>query len=188
MAITVPEPESTQALNPSDSLAHQTGTPPLLVHPSLDIPFMGTPLFGHPFSGFRAGPSQEKWDCSLVAPSMIDTTSGPMSIPKRSRLGKNAALHMMMKTHPNWYQRLGPAQTYKGRNLPVPPPVQPRLLLIQMMVLWWEPQGVLRIRTVRVMPTIVGPNLTQVHPERMWLTFWWSQPLENASCVQTQMR
>ena len=62
--IAVPEPEGSQALDPSDSPAHQTETLPLLVPPLTDIPFVDTPLVGHSFAGFIAHPTQKKQNCS----------------------------------------------------------------------------------------------------------------------------
>ena len=63
--ITVPRAECSQAPETSDSLAHQTGTPPLPVHPFLDIPLWALLLLGILFLGFRASPLQEKWGCFL---------------------------------------------------------------------------------------------------------------------------
>ena len=62
--ITVPKPEGSPALGPTNSPAHQSGTPPLPVPPLLDIPFVGTPLVGCSFDGFIACLTQEKQDCS----------------------------------------------------------------------------------------------------------------------------
>ena len=61
---TVPEPEGSQALGPPNSPAHHTGTLPFPVPHLLDIPFVGTPLVGHPFIGFIASPTQKKQDQS----------------------------------------------------------------------------------------------------------------------------
>ena len=121
--------------------------------------------------------------------SVINATSRPMSTPKRLRLGVNTALQRVMRTCPNWHWRLGPAPNHKGRNLPVPLPVQPRPPLILAMVQWWEPQGALGIRTVRATPTTVGPHLTWMHPERNVATLGYGvKPPGTVSCVQTQMR
>ena len=62
---TVPKPEGSQGPDPSDSPAHQTGTPPPPVPPLLDISFFGTPMVGHPFAGLIVGPAQKKQDHSL---------------------------------------------------------------------------------------------------------------------------
>ena len=52
---------------------------------------------------------------------MIIVKRGPMSTPKRLRLGVHTALHRVMRTCLNWYWKLGPAFTNnKGRNLPAP--------------------------------------------------------------------
>ena len=61
---TIPEPEGSQTLAPSDSPAHQTGTPPLPVPPLWDILFVGTPPVGCPFARFIVSPMQKRWDCS----------------------------------------------------------------------------------------------------------------------------
>ena len=68
VTISIPETEGSQAPGPSDSLAYQTGSPPLPVTPFPDIPFVGTPPVQHPFLGFRVNPSQEKWDHSPSGP------------------------------------------------------------------------------------------------------------------------
>ena len=185
---TVPKLEDSQAPDPSDSPACQTGTPLLWMHPLLDIPFNGTPpqLGAHLLDSLPA-PHRESGTTLQAVPSMTNVISRPMLTPRRLRSRANTALHRVMKTHPNWYWRLGPALNHKGRNLPVPLPVQPRPLLILTMVLWWEPWGVLGIRTVRTMPTTLGPHPTWTCPERMWLTLMWSQPLGTVSHVQTQM-
>ena len=60
MTTTVPEPEGSQALDPSDSPAHQTGTPSPPAPSLLDIPFVGTPLVGCPFARLIVGPTQQK--------------------------------------------------------------------------------------------------------------------------------
>ena len=147
MTITVNKPVGSQALDPSDSPTYQIGTPPLPVPPFLDIPFVGTSLVKCPFAGFIAGPMQKSGTTLPVGPSMMNATSRLMSICKRSRLGVNAAVHRAMKIHLNWYKRPGPAHNFKGRNLLVPLPVITRPLLIQMMILQWEPPEVLEIRT-----------------------------------------
>ena len=59
----------------------------------------------------------------------------------------------------SWHYRLGPALNDKGRNLPVPLPVQPRPPLILVMTQWLEPQGAPGIRTMRAVLTTVGPHL-----------------------------
>ena len=41
---------------------------------------------------------------------------------------------------------------------------------------------------MRAAPTTVGPHVTQMHPERTWPTWIWSQPPGTVSCVWTQMR
>ena len=56
VTIAVPMLEGSQAPDPSDSLAHQTGTPPVPVAPFLDIPFVGTPPVGCPFFGIQGWP------------------------------------------------------------------------------------------------------------------------------------
>ena len=97
----------------------------------------------------------------LVAHLVIIMTRGPVLAPKRLKLGVNTALHRVMRTCPNCYHKLGPALTNnKGRNLPAPLPVQPGPLLIMMLVLWQEVQGV----------QVMRPHLTQIHPGKMWLT------------------
>ena len=108
-------------LTPSDSPAHQTGTPCLPVPPFLDMPFVGTLSVGVPFWGSVLAPHRKSRTTSPAVPSVINVTSGPMSIPKRLRLGVNAALHRAMKTCPTWYQRLNPALNLKSRSLPIPP-------------------------------------------------------------------
>ena len=64
--IAVPEPEGSQAPDPSDCPPHQPlssdFTSPSTPLP--DIPFVGTTLVGCPFAGFIANPTQKKWDCS----------------------------------------------------------------------------------------------------------------------------
>ena len=66
---TVPEPEGSPALGPSDSPAFPTGTPPLPVSCLPDIPFVGTPPVGNPFAEFIAGPTQKKGDHSSSSSS-----------------------------------------------------------------------------------------------------------------------
>ena len=62
----------------------------------------------------------------LVAYLVIIMTRGSMLTPKRSRPGVTIALHRVMRTGPNWYQKLGPTlANNKGRNLPPALPVQP---------------------------------------------------------------
>ena len=70
---------------------------------------------------------------------VINATTESMLIPKRSRLGVNKALQRVMRTCLNCHWRLGPALNHKGRNLPVPLPIQPRPPLILVMAQWWEP-------------------------------------------------
>ena len=64
VVITVPDPESSQTPNLSDSLACSTGAPPLPVSPFLYILFVGTLLLGYPFTEFIAGPTLKKQDHS----------------------------------------------------------------------------------------------------------------------------
>ena len=134
MTSTVPEPESSQVLDPSDSPIHHTGTPPPPVPPLLDIPFVGTPLVGCPFAGVIINPAQKKWDFSSSSTFGDHCYKQTHVTPKRSKLGVNSALHRAMRTCPHWHQRLGPAPNHKGRDLPVPLPVQPRPLLNLMMM------------------------------------------------------
>ena len=61
---TAPELEGSQILAPSDSPAHQTGTPSLPVPFLLDIPVVGTTPFGCPFAGFIVSPMKKKQDHS----------------------------------------------------------------------------------------------------------------------------
>ena len=66
-------------------------------------------------------PHRKSGTTLLVAHSAVIVTRGPRLILKRSRLGLNAALHRLMRTCPNWSQKLGPAlNNNKGRNLPAP--------------------------------------------------------------------
>ena len=57
---TAPGLEGSWALVSLHSPAHQSGTPPLPMHPMLDIPFVGTPLVGHQLAGFMVGPTHTK--------------------------------------------------------------------------------------------------------------------------------
>ena len=71
-------------------------------------------------------PHRKKGTAPPVAHMVITTTTGPMSTPESWRLGVNAALHRVMRTCPHCHWSQGPALNHKGRNLPVPLPVQPR--------------------------------------------------------------
>ena len=186
--IAVPKLECSQALGPSDSPAYVTGTLPLPVPPLPDISFVGISPIGHPFAHFMPAPHRKGRTTLPVAHLAIIMTRGPVLTPKRLRLGVKTALHRARRTHPHWHQRLGPALIHKGRNLPVPLPVQPRPSLILMMVQWGKPWGVLGIRTVRAVPTTVRLHLTRMHLERMWPTLIWSQPPRIVSLAQIQMR
>ena len=156
---------------------------PYLISPSLALPQFGTYLLCS-----LPAPHRKSRDALPAAHSVIIATRGTVFTPKRSRLGVNPALNRVRRTHPHWHWRLGPAQNLKGRNLPVPLPVQSRPLLILTMVHWVKPWGVLGIRTVRAVPTTVGPHLRQMCPERTWLILIWSQPLGIVSLAQTEMR
>ena len=57
---TVSKPEGSLPPGPSSSPTHAPGTSPLPVPPLPDIPFVGTPLLGHPFAEFLANPTQKK--------------------------------------------------------------------------------------------------------------------------------
>ena len=57
-----PEPHGLLASGPSGSTAPSPGTPPLPVSSLPDIPWVGTPLVGHPFSDLLTISSQNKWD------------------------------------------------------------------------------------------------------------------------------
>ena len=59
------EPEGSLTLGPSSSPVHPPRTAPLSVPPLPDIPFVGTPPVGHPFTEFLAISTQKKQDhCS----------------------------------------------------------------------------------------------------------------------------
>ena len=169
---TKPKLECLQALAPrqfsSSNLDSISSSASLRISPLLALPQLDAHL---PDS--LLAPCRKSGTVLPAACSVINTTNEPMLTPKWLRLGVNTALQRAMRICPNCHWRLDPALNHKGRNLPV----QPRPLLIWAIVQWWEPQGVLGIRTVRVTPTTVGPYLTQTHPERMWLTQIWSQPL-----------
>ena len=103
---------------------------PFWISPLLVLPLLGTHLLDSLLTTHRKGGTT-----LLAAPSVINAITGPMKTLKRLRLGANTALHRVMKTHPNWYWRLGTVLNHKGRNLPVPLSVQPRPALILMPVL-----------------------------------------------------
>ena len=165
---TVCKLEGSQAPDPSDSPAHQTGTPPLPAPPFLDIPIVGTPLVGHPFAGFIASPHTEKVGLLFQQHSWWSMQqAGSCQFPRgRGKHSSTQGDENMLKLVPEARSSTKP----QGQELTSPLSVQPRPPLILMMVLWWEPRGVPGIRTVRATPTIVGPHLTQTHPGRMWLT------------------
>ena len=80
---------------------------------------------------------------------------------------------------PKLVPEAGPSFNQQQGQEPISPlPVQPESMLILMMVLWQEAQGVPEIR----------PHLTQTHQGRMWLILIWTQPPEIASCAQTQTK
>ena len=124
VTVTVPELEGFQAPDPSDSPAHQTGTPPLPVHPFLDIPFVGAPPNGHPFAGFIAGPMQRKWDCSssdtLGDQCDKQTHVDSQEVKVRSRHSSTQGNEDM----PKLVLEAGPSSTPKGLE-PTSPPSSP---------------------------------------------------------------
>ena len=65
------EPEGWPAPGPSGSPTHLPITPPLPVSPLPDIPFVGTPLMGHPFAEFLAIPTPES-ETTLPAVALND--------------------------------------------------------------------------------------------------------------------
>ena len=102
MTTTVPKPEGPHTPDPSDSPAHQTGTPPLPLPPLL--PQLGAYLLDSLQASCR-----ESGTTLPAAYLVINATNRPMLTPKRLILGANTALHGVMRTCPNWYWRLGPA-------------------------------------------------------------------------------
>ena len=187
MTTIIPKLEGSQALAPSESQVHQTGTPPQVTSLQ-DIPFVGTPPVGCPFARFIVSPRQKKWDCSSSGTlsdqcnkqTHVDSQEAEVRSEHNSTKGNEDMPELALAARPS--------SEPQGQE-PISPPSSPtRPLLILAMVQWWEPQGTLGIRTVRAMPTIVGPHLTQMHPERMWLTQIWSQAPGTVSHVWTQMR
>ena len=131
--------EGSQAPDLSDSPAHQTGTPPLLVLPFLDIPFVCTCQVGHPFAGIIAGPTQKKWDCSSSNTlgdqcnkwTHFDSQEVEVRSEHNSTQGDEDMPKLVMEARPS--------SEPQGQEPTSPLPVQSRPLLILTMVLWWEP-------------------------------------------------
>ena len=163
VTITVPKPEGSQVLDSSDIPSCQTGIPPLPVSPFLDIPFVGTPPVGHPFTGFIASPTKKKWDCSSSS-TLSDRCNKWIHVDSQEieARSKHSSIQGEEDT-PKLVLDGSPARNHMGWNLPVPLLVQPRTLLILMMVLEWEPCRVVGIRTVRVTPSTIGYHPTQAH-------------------------
>ena len=134
------------------------------ISPSLALPWLDAHLWDS-----LLAPHRKSRTIPPAAYSVFSTTSRPVLTPKRSRLGANIVLYRVRRTHPHWHWRLGPALNHKGRNLSVTLPVQPRPLLILMMVQWWEHQGVLGIRTVRAVPRWIWRECGQLwHGVSLW--------------------
>ena len=156
--ITVPKPEGSQAVDPSDSPASQTETPSLPVPPLPDIPFVGTPSVVCPFSGFTADPTQEKQDYSPSGSlgdhhdkrTHVDSQEGQARSEHSSTQGKEDTPTLALEVRPS--------SEPQEQEPTSPLPVQPRPLLMLIMVQWGKPQGVLEIMMVRAAPTTVGPN------------------------------
>ena len=144
--ITVPKPDSSPALGPSDSPACPTGTLPLPVPPYQLSLLLALPLWDTHLLSSLPVPPRKSGTALPVVHSAIIMTRGPMLTPKILRLGVNTALHMVMKTCPNWYQRPDLSLNNEGRNLPTPLLVQLGPTLILMTELQWEAQGVPEIR------------------------------------------
>ena len=185
---TVPDPESSQVLNPPDSPAHHTGIPTPLVPPLLDIPIVGTPLVGHPFAWFIVDPMQKREDCfpsstlgdlhykwTHVNPQEVEVRSEHSCVQGEEDLPTLTSEARYSSKPQGQEATSGPSSPTKATTDPDDATVQ-------------EPRGVLGIRKVRAAPTRVRPHLTQMHPERMWLTLIWSQPLGIVSCAWTQVR
>ena len=98
---TASEPEDSPAPDPSSSPACPPGTLPLPVPPLPDIPFLGSPQWGAHLLSSLPSPHRKCRTTLPVAHLVIIVTRGPMSTPKRLRLGVNTALHRVMRTHPN---------------------------------------------------------------------------------------
>ena len=103
VTIAVPEPEKSQAPDPSDSPVHQTETLPLQVPPLQDITFVGIPPVGYPFAGFIASPAQEKWD-HFPSSSLGDHHYKRTHVDSQEvRLGVNTVLYRVKRTHLHWH-------------------------------------------------------------------------------------
>ena len=116
---------------------------------------------GDPFAEFLAVSTQKKLDCS--SSSSLDDHHD-----KRTHVSSQEV--EAMSEHSSAQDNedmpklvLGTGISFKqnnSRTLPAPLPVQPGPLLMLMMVLWQEVQGV----------PVNSPHLTQTHQGRMWST------------------
>ena len=155
------------------------GTLPLAVPPLPDIPFIGTPLVGHPFAEFLDIPTQKKWDCpsSCLLSNHHDkrTYINFQEVEARSEHSSAPGDEDM----PKLVSEAGPSFKQQQGQEPTSPSSCPtRALLILMTVLQQEAQGV----------PVIRPHLTQTHPGMMWLTLIWVQPPGTTSLAQTQMK
>ena len=150
MTTTVPELEGSQIQDPSDSPAYHTGTLPPHCLSWLIIPLLALPQLDTHLLDSLLAPMQKKAGLlPSVAYPVFSTTSGSMSTPKWSRVGRNMALCRARRTCQHWHQRLAPAPNHKAGTYQ---------LLFQSnqghcWSWWWysgrEPCGAPRIRTAR---------------------------------------
>ena len=182
---TAPEPEGSQALAPSDSPSHQTGTPHLPVPPLLDIPFVGTSLVGCPFTGFIVDPYRKsrplfQW-CTWWSMQQVD-----LCWLQRGWGEKWTQPYKGDEDMPDLALGARPSTEASGQK-PTSPPSSPTNATT-------GPGNGTVVGTSRSTAdqdsesnaTTMGPHPTRMCPERMWLTLIWSQPPGNCfMCLDT---
>ena len=149
-------------------------TPPAIIHLLTNLPFVGTPLWGAHFLSPLPALCRKNGTILPVASLVLIMVRGPTFVPQRQRLGVSTAWCRVMKSYPNWYWRLDPALNTEGENLLAPFQSNQGLMMRQL----WEGHRAWGFK----------PHQTLTHQGKMWLTPIWIQPLETASCVQTQMK
>ena len=173
------ESEGSPAPGPWSSPAHPPRTPPFPIPPLPDISFVGTPPVWHPFAAFHAIPTEKKWDC--YSSGLLDDHCNRRTHVNSQEV-KGGSDHSSAQSNedmPELVPEAGPSfKLQQGWEPTSPLPVQPGPLLVLMMVLQQEAQGLLEIR----------PHLTQTHHWRMRPTLIWIQPPETASSAQTQTK
>ena len=150
--------------------------------------FMALPKLDAHLLDSLLAPHRKSETAPPAAYLVFSTTSGPM-VDSQGVAVRSEHSSIQDKEDTPTLVLEAESSTGPQRQEPTSPlQVQPRPLLILTMVQWQEPWGVPGIRTVRAVPTTVGPHLIWTHPERMWSTLIWSQPVRIVSNAWTKMR